>query len=106
MLMAKRSNPDDRQGEMFGSPAAPAVGPNPGTIARALLTRLVAGERIAQTDFDLSWRLSAYVRDLKNLGWPVLSEPIAYPRANRPISRYYLTASSIAAVRAAQGGSA
>jgi hypothetical protein len=105
--VSENDNPLDGQGELFGNPAGAAIWPHPGTIARTLLDRLMCGERVAQPDFiDVSWRLAAYVRDLKELGWPVRDEPLAYPRANRPISRYFLSSRDIAAARSAQGGTA
>ncbi|MFM0484190.1 hypothetical protein PQQ81_26930 [Paraburkholderia strydomiana] len=104
--MSAHDDPNDGQFEMFENPAGAAIWPNPGTNARALLDRLMSGERITQPDFKQSWRLAAYAGDLRELGWPVQSEPVSYPHANRPIARYFLSAKAIAAARSGQGGAA
>ncbi|MEZ2349567.1 hypothetical protein [Caballeronia sp. RCC_10] len=103
--MAKRRNPDDRQAEMFGNPAASAIWPSPHTVTSVLLTLLLRGERVAQPDFKTSWRLAAEAHRLRDLGWPVISEQIPYTGTKRKIARYRLSPAAIAAARAAQGGS-
>ncbi|MFM0662975.1 hypothetical protein [Paraburkholderia sediminicola] len=97
---------NEGQTPMFDPPKFSAAWPTTGTFADALLARLLRGQRIAQTDFEQSWRLTAYVRDLKALGWPIQSEQIKGPEGRRSISRYFLSRTTIAAACAMQGGKA
>ncbi|MDR5809524.1 hypothetical protein [Caballeronia sp. LZ019] len=102
--MAKHRNPDERQGEMFGNPAASAVWPSPHTVTYVLLVILLRGERVSQPDFKASWRLAAEAHRLRELGWPVISEPVSHAGTKRPIARYRLSPTAIAAARMSQGG--
>lgn len=81
--------------------------PKPATLAAKLLTRLLAGERITHRTFDRdtqSWRLAAYVFDLRELGWPVETVEIPAPSPDHPgrcIAEYHLPHWAIAMQEAA-----
>ncbi|SAL33368.1 hypothetical protein AWB71_01816 [Caballeronia peredens] len=102
--MSARYNPDDCQGELFGHVAASATWPSPHTVTYVLLALLLRGERVSQPDFKASWRLAAEAHRLRELGWPVISEPVAHAGTKRPIARYRLSPTAIAAARLSQGG--
>lgn len=86
--------------------------PTPGSLADLALGWLLAGEVLDSPSFQTrtgSWRAAAYVRELRNLGWPVLSEPAALPsagRADRRIARYCLPPGIAPMGRALRGGGA
>lgn len=68
--------------------------PPPATLASKLLRRFLSGESLTHRDFEdvtASWRLAAYVHDLRERGWPVETEEIPAPSsecAGRVIARY------------------
>ena len=70
--------------------------PKPATLADRLLHRLLAGECLNHQAFENgtnSWRLAAYVHDLRGLGWPVKSTEIPASSStcpSRTIALYYL----------------
>jgi hypothetical protein len=75
--------------------------PNMDTLPGKVLARLLAGERLTQPSFGLHcWRLSAYIKTLKYIGWPILACAVPCPAgygAGRPISEYWLSVETIAA---------
>ena len=79
--------------------------PKPATLADKLLSRLLTGERLTHHAFDRStnsWRLAAYVHELRQLGWPVETEDLRVPSAESPsrtIARYSMPAWVIAGLR-------
>ncbi len=76
--------------------------PNPSTLARKVLERLLNGEHLTQITFGFhSWRLSAHIKELDYLGWPIDRDDVTSPHRERPISEYWLDAEIIAKVRAA-----
>lgn len=71
------------------------------TLPAETLKRLLSGERLTQPSFGTNrWRLAAYVKELKYLGWPVKSAPVHHPGRSRPIAQYWLDSKTIMAVRA------
>lgn len=66
--------------------SAPAV-PTSGTVKHDALMALIAGP-VSQPTFERSWRLAAYVGELLDDGWAVLSREIAYH--GRTIAEYRL----------------
>ncbi|ARK68839.1 hypothetical protein BOC38_20740 [Burkholderia pseudomallei] len=68
------------------------------------LAQLLTGARLTQPSFGTSrWRLAAYIKELKYLGWPVKSAPIHYPGCARPIAQYWIDNKTIMAARAMRG---
>ena len=65
---------------------APIV-PTSGTVKHDALMALIAGP-VSQPTFERSWRLAAYVGELLDDGWAVLSREIAYH--GRTIAEYRL----------------
>lgn len=75
--------------------------PNPSTLARQVLNRLLTGEHLTQVTYGFdSWRLSAHIKELGYLGWTVERADVHSPNRTRPISLYWLDADIIAKVRA------
>lgn len=70
--------------------------PGPG-LAQVALRMLMTGQSMTTPDFQAvtgSWRLAAYVRELRALGWPVLSREVSRPipeNPNRHIAAYWLS---------------
>lgn len=70
--------------------------PKHATLADKLLHRLLAGERLTHRNFEdvtNSWRLAAYVHDLRELGWPIEAVELPAPSRecpSRTIALYYL----------------
>lgn len=70
--------------------------PQPGTLAAAALEAFLRGEGLTHPQFEaftFSWRLSAVVGVLKDLGWPIESIDVAaptYEHPHRTIARYHL----------------
>lgn len=63
------------------------IWPRHTTIAGRVLAELLRGEWLDHEDVIegcSSWRLAAYVRDLKNKGWPIESFDKSAPFANCP----------------------
>lgn len=86
--------------------------PTRGTLADRLLGALMNGQTLDHLDFIQevgSWRLAAYVSDLKELGWPVETIEIPSPTEQSPdrvIALYRLDASYTAQALALNGGAA
>ncbi|WP_052321508.1 hypothetical protein [Ralstonia sp. A12] len=78
-----------------------ATWPSTNSLPAEVLERLLNGERLTQPKFGTSrWRLAAYIRRLKFLGWPVSATRVHYPGCKRPIAQYWLTHDFIVEVRA------
>lgn len=93
-----------QQQELFEIAFNPSF-PSSNTNAGRTLRRLLTGERLNQISFGLhaGWRLAAYVRELRDLGWPVQACDIAPPpgyKTGKPIRQYWLTNEIIAAALA------
>lgn len=82
--------------------------PNPNTLPGKTLTRLLAGERLTQPSFGLHcWRLSAYIKALRYLDWPIEACDVPCPTgygAGRPIREYWVTATTIKTVMGVRHG--
>jgi len=105
------TNPDRRQAEsgfkqisFLPEPDFNPIYPKPRTLPARCLAMMLNGQTFTHPEFEQitgSWRLSAVVFVLKELGWPVESLEIHAPSpecATRSISRYYLPAEAIKAV--------
>ena len=78
--------------------------PNPNSQAGCTLRDLLAGKHLRQSErLTRGWRLAAEVKELKYLGWPVLSLPVHVEGRNRPIAQYSLPAWVLREVGAANG---
>jgi hypothetical protein len=78
---------DPRQLSLLPQAEQPPQRPNSGTLAAALLSMLEQGDRLTHPDFEErtgSWRLGAYVFELRLLGWPVDAQYIAAPTPSCP----------------------
>lgn len=84
--------------------------PTPGSMSDRALNWLLAGDVLDHPTFEArtaSWRLAAYVRELRALGWPVETEGAAAPTADVPgrtIGRYTLPPAVAALARALRRG--
>ncbi len=79
--------------------------PKPATLPDKALERLIAGHHLTHPDFLAatgSWRCAAAIKELRYLGWPVLTDELHRP-GRRPIADYWLAPYAIKAV---QGGGA
>lgn len=76
--------------------------PKKGTLAYQVLQRMLNGERLTQISFGTDhWRLSAYVKTLEYLGWPIERQDVPDPRDEKGTIRlYWLDAEIIAEARA------
>lgn len=96
----------------FDYPAIIPKWPNIGTLDAAALRLFLAGETLTHPEFESitqSWRLAAVVRSLRLAGWPVVTDEISAPTADRPdrvIARYRLEQEFIAAAADLMGGGA
>lgn len=76
--------------------------PNPATVTGRVLAEFLRGEWLDHSDLiegASSWRLAAYVNDLKALGWPVetIDKPAPTPSCHhRKISVYGISTETIA----------
>ena len=70
-------------------PVAPAFWPTSGTRADEALQALIERPQ-NQADYWHGWRLAAYVKELKDLGWSFLTREITKPGCRRPIAEYEL----------------
>jgi hypothetical protein len=82
--------------------------PSRDTLPGKTLARLLAGERLTQPSFGLHcWRLSAYIKALRYLDWPIEARDVQCPAgfgAGRPIREYWLPAKVIHAVTGVKHG--
>ena len=104
-------NPDSRQASsgfeqmsFLPEPDFNPIYPSPNTLEARCLRPMLQAQSFTHPEFEAltgSWRLSAVVFNLKELGWPVDSVELSAPTpecASRAISRYYLPAKVIKAV--------
>jgi hypothetical protein len=78
------------------SPSWPPVG-----LAAHCLDLLLSGAAIAHPDFERetkSWRLAAYINDLRRMGWPIESDTETAGE-HRNIARYRLSPEALAELR-------
>ncbi|CAJ0797263.1 hypothetical protein [Ralstonia holmesii] len=95
------------QFELLPPPVFAPAWPEHDTLPAEALARLLTGERLTQPAFGTNrWRLAAYIKELKYLGWPVKAAPIHFPGCSRPIAEYWLNTDAITAARAMLGGAA
>ncbi len=78
--------------------------PEPSTLPGQVLKRLLTGERLTQPSFGLNkWRLSAYIKELDYLGWPIKRMDVQNPHGSHPIREYWLDAKTIQAALLLRG---
>ena len=78
--------------------------PRKSTLPAETLCRLLAGEKLTQPSFGLTrWRLSAYIKDLGYLGWPIERVDVPNPHGQHPIRQYWLDGETIRAARNLRG---
>lgn len=101
---------EDAQGTLFEPPAFAAVLPPPHTLDDVALRMMCA--RTAPIDSPAfqhetgSWRLAACVRQLRKMGWPIVTKSASLgrtKRGHRTIAQYVLPSYAKAAVLT-QGG--
>lgn len=81
-----------------------ATYPSPNTQVAIALTSLLRGEHLRQADWlHVGWRLAAAIRELRDLGWPVLSILIHIDGRKRPIAEYSLPGWVLREVRTTHG---
>ena len=84
--------------------------PQPGTLAATALEIFLRGEALTHPQFEaisFSWRLSAVVAVLRELGWPIESIDIpapTYEHPHRQIARYWLPQKFIRLTRELRAG--
>ena len=94
---------------LIPEPAFSPIWPNPATIAARVLTVLLTGEWLDHRDVIAgysSWRLSAYIRDLKLKGWPIVTIDKSEPFPNCPsrtIALYAMPPAIIEQVQSLRG---
>jgi hypothetical protein len=76
------------------------VWPPASTLAYEALKRLLSGERLTHPEFERhtsSWRLAAWIHDLREMGWPVETVEVvsAHGRSARTIAEYLLPPSVV-----------
>lgn len=88
-------------------PPAPLSPVRPSSrLAVAALDALLSGQAIDHPHFEVetgSWRLAAVVRELRRLGWPVLSDDVPGILADgrlRYVARYHLSPDTLAQLHA------
>jgi len=82
----QRHSPADLFPELLSAPHAPIL-PRPGTVKAKAFAALIEGP-VSQPVFPHSWRLAAYIDELIDDGWALLSRDIAYH--GRVIAEYTL----------------
>ncbi len=96
-------NPDSRQASsglkqiaLLPEPDFNPIYPTPNTLPARCLDLMLDGQTFTHPEFEQltgSWRLSAVIFTLKELGWPVESFDLSAPSpecSTRTISRYFL----------------
>ena len=104
-------NPDSRQASsgfeqmtFLPKPDFNPIYPTPNTLPACCLAMMLNAQTFTHPEFEQvtgSWRLSAVVFTLKELGWPVESYDLSAPSAECPtrtISRYFLSPKTIQSV--------
>ena len=83
--------------------------PRSGTHPYIVLSRMLTGERLTQPSYGFhGWRLAAYIKELKYLGWLIESADIPPPpthEGTRPIRQYWLNRTALAQALAMLRGS-
>lgn len=82
----RHSTPSDLFPELLPASRAPIL-PRPGTVKAKAFAALIAGP-VSQPVFPHSWRLAAYIDELIDDGWAILSRDIGYH--GRVIAEYTL----------------
>lgn len=108
--------PDSRQafsgviGEqlcLFDKPPFCPTHPSPSSLSGVVLATLLRGEALTHPAFlqlTGSWRLAAYVKALRDCGWPVESEEVRLsPTSTRTVARYFLPSWAIQEARGCRG---
>lgn len=79
---------------LIDPPAFCPVWPKPATLQNRALEMLLDGRRITSPDFQKatrSWRLAAYVRNLREDGWPIHAAEVTFgDEPTRCIALYWL----------------
>ncbi|MCX7208351.1 MAG: hypothetical protein NT086_20685 [Proteobacteria bacterium] len=75
--------------------------PRGGTMAHAVLMRLLSGERLTQVSYGFhSWRLGAHIHVLAELFFPIERLEVPNPHGGKlVITEYYLSAENIRLLR-------
>ena len=105
------TNPDSRQASsgfkqtsFLPEPDFNPIYPSPNTLPARCLALMLNAQTFTHPEFEQitgSWRLSAVIFTLKELGWPVESHDLSAPSPECPtrtISRYFLPPKVIQAV--------
>jgi len=86
-----------RQLSLLPEPNFIAKWPPRNTHTAIALSMLLPGEMVSHPDFQSqtsSWRLAAYIHELRKLGWPVQTVEVRHCSIRRPLNRhirrYYL----------------
>ena len=82
-------------------PAFSPAWPKPATLPDKALEHLMAGQRLTHPKFWAatgSWRCAAAIKELRYLGWPVLTDELQRPR-QRPIADYWLPPEIVQAIK-------
>lgn len=93
-----------KQTSFLPEPDFNPIFPTPHTLPARCLAMMLNGKTFTHPEFEQvtgSWRLSAVVFTLKELGWPVESFDLSAPSAECPtrtISHYFLSPKTIQAV--------
>lgn len=80
--------------------------PKPASLPDKALERLIAGQHLTHPQFLAatgSWRCAAAIKELRYLGWPVLTAELPRP-GRRPIADYWLAPHAIEAGKGARHG--
>lgn len=97
-------NTNSGQGSFFPEPEFNPIYPTPNTLPARCLAMMLNAQSFTHPEFEKvtgSWRLSAVIFTLKELGWPVESFDLSAPSPECPtrtISRYFLPPKVIQAV--------
>ena len=95
-----------QQGELFERPPFSPEWPKPATLPDKALERLIAGQHLTHPQFlaaTVSWRCAAAIKELRYLGWPVLTDELPRP-GRRPIADYWLAPHAIEAAKGVSHG--
>ncbi len=94
------------QGTLFEPSSFSPVWPSPATLPDKALERLIAGQHLTHPQFLAatgSWRCAAAIKELRYLGWPVLTDELPRP-GRRPIADYWLAPHAIGAAKGVRHG--
>jgi hypothetical protein len=110
--LGRKAGAGDAGGQLALLPEPPfsPIWPQSSTLAARLLDILLSGRTQTHPQFEaltFSWRLSAVVFELRELGWPVLAVDISAPTQacpDRIIAKYWLDPNIIAQARLLRRG--